>query len=181
MEQIKIDPAAVSRLPSAETLQPSNSRRALILRCQLAVFSAYRIDQFADPDGFKTQLGAILEQYPDEVITYVCDPRTGIQRRSKFPPTISEMVESCDEHRAFLEKMRKQRPAFKERQPKPLLRDRPQGYLATIFVPEGHHRYASLVAWTETVAPMWWKYGNSSDGRPGIWVSLDAWESRKVG
>jgi len=148
---------------------------ALILRCQLAVFSAYRIDQFADPDGFKTQLGAILEQYPDEVITYVCDPRTGIQRRSKFPPTISEMVEACDDHRAFLEKMRKQRPAFKERLPAPLLRERQQGCLAQVFVPEGHARYAKLVEWTETAAPMWWKYGDSSDGRRGLWVSHEAW------
>ncbi len=147
----------------------------LILRCQLAVFSAYRIDQFADPEGFKTQLGAVLEQYPDEVITYICDPRTGIQRRSKFPPTISEMVEACDEHRAFLDKLRKQRPAFKERLPAPLLRDRPAGSLAQVFVPEGHPRYTSLVDWTETAEPMWWKYGQSSDGRNGLWVSHTAW------
>lgn len=148
---------------------------ALILRCQLAVFSAYRIDQFADPDGFKTQLGAILEQYPDEVITYVCDPRTGIQRRIKWPPTISEMVEACDEHRAFLEKLRKQRPAFIERKPEALLRHRPQGYLAQVFVPEGNPRYAGLVEWTKEAEPMWWKYGQSSDGRQGLWVSHEAW------
>ncbi len=148
------------------------------MRCQLAVFSAYRIDQFADPDGFKIQLGAVLEQYPDEVITYVCDPRTGIQRRSKFPPTISEMVEACDEHRAFLEKLRKQRPAFQERKSTPLLRERPQGYMAQVFVPEGHTRYDAMVQWSENAAPMWWKFGSASDGRRGIWVSHGAWEGR---
>lgn len=142
----------------------------------MAVFASYRIDQFADPEGFKVALGAVLEQYPDEVIAYVCDPRTGIQRRSKFPPTISEMVEACDEHRAFLEKLRKQRPAFKERQPEPLLRDRPQGYLATIFVPEGHNHYEQLTEWAKDAKPMWWKYGTASDGRRGIWVSRFAWE-----
>ena len=142
----------------------------------MALFASYRIDQFADPEGFKTSLGAVLEQYPNEVITYVCDPRTGIQRRSKFPPTISEMVEACDDHREFLAKQRAHRPAFKERQPEPLLRDRPQGYLATIFVPEGHTRYASLVEWTKEAKPMWWKYGNASDGRQGLWVSRFAWE-----
>jgi hypothetical protein len=145
------------------------------LRCQLAVFSAYRIDQYAEPDSFKTSLGAVLEQYPDEVITYVCDPRTGIQRRNKFPPTISELVEACDEHREFLAKMRKSRPVFQERLPEPLLRHRPQGYLAQVFVPEGHPRYSRLVKWTETAAPMWWKYGQSSDGRMGLWVSHEAW------
>jgi hypothetical protein len=147
------------------------------LRCQLAVFSAYRIDQYAEPESFKTSLGAVLEQYPDEVITYVCDPRTGIQRRSKWPPTISEIVESCDEHREFLIKMRKARPVFQDRLPAPLLRDRPQGCLATIFVPEGHHRYAKLVEWTKEAKPMWWKYGKASDGRVGLWVSRFAWEA----
>jgi len=146
------------------------------LRCQAAVFSAYRIDQFADPEGFKNSLGAVLEGYPDEVMIYVCDPRTGIQRTKTFPPSIAEIVSACDNHRAFLEKLRKQRPAFKERQPEPLLRDRPQGYLATIFVPEGHPRYAHLEEWAKDAKPMWWKYGTASDGRKGLWVSRFAWE-----
>jgi hypothetical protein len=144
----------------------------------LAVFSAYRIDQFADPDGFKNQLGVVLEQYPDEVITYVCDPRTGIQRRLKWPPTISEIVEACDEHREFLKKLQKPRPAFKERPPVRLLHERPQGYLATIFVPEGHVRYAKLVEWTKEARPVWWKFGVSSDNRKGLWVSRGAWEGK---
>lgn len=117
-----------------------------------------------------------MEQYSDEVIKYVCDPRTGIQRRSKWPPTISEMVEDCDEHRAFLEKLRKQRPTFKERESEPLLRDRPQGYRATIFVPEGHRRYDYLVEWAKDAKPIWWKYGKSSDGRQGIWVAQFAFD-----
>lgn len=142
----------------------------------MALFASYRVDQFADTEVFKTSLGAVLEQYPNEVITYVCDPRTGIQRRSKFPPAISEIVEACDDHRAFLEKQRAQRPAFKERRPEPLLRDRPQGYLASIFVPEGHPRYAKLEEWAKDAKPIWWKYGKSSDNRAGLWVSRNAWE-----
>ncbi len=123
-------------------------------------------------------LGAVLEQFPDEVITYVSDPRTGIQRRSKWPPTISEVVEACEEHQAFLEKARKPRPVFMERKSEPLLIDRPQGYRATIFVPEGHVRYEKLVAWTKEARPIWWKFGVSSDNRKGLWVSLGAWEGK---
>lgn len=141
------------------------------------MFSAYRMDQFADPEGFKNSLGAVLEGYPDEVMIYVCDPRTGIQRRSKWPPTISEMVEACDEHRAFLEKLRKQRPAFQERKPEPLLRERPQGYMAQVFVPEGHQRYAALCERAKNSAPIWWKYGKSSEGVVGIWVSHNFWNN----
>jgi len=142
------------------------------------VFGSYRIDQFADPEGFKNGLGAVLEGYPDEVITYVCDPRTGIQRRSKFPPTISEIVEACDEHREFLAKQREPRPSFKERAPALRFCDRPPGYLAKMFVPEGHHRYAGLVEWAKEAKPVLFKFGRSSDNRPGIWISLGVWEGK---
>lgn len=66
------------------------------------LFSAYRTDQYADPDGFLTSLGAVLEQYPNEVIIYVTDPRTGVQRGQKWPPTIAEIVEACDNRAAEL-------------------------------------------------------------------------------
>lgn len=145
------------------------------MRCQLAVFSAYRADQYSDPDSFKISLGAVLEQYPNEVITYVCDPRAGIQRRSKWPPTISEMVEACDDHREFLARQRAPRPSFSERKPPPLLQAWPQGCMAQVFVPEGHARYASLCERAENSNPIWWKYGKASDGRQGIWVSHHFW------
>lgn len=74
------------------------------MRCQLALFSAYRIDQYGDPEGFKTSMGAVLEQYPNDVIVYVCDPRTGVQRSCKFPPTISEIVQACDARVADLKR-----------------------------------------------------------------------------
>jgi len=47
----------------------------------------------------------VLEQYPNDVIVYVTDPRTGIQRRCKWPPTISEIVEECDSRVAHLATM----------------------------------------------------------------------------
>ena len=50
-------------------------------------------------------LGIVLEGYPDEVIVYVTDPKTGIQRKSKWPPTISEIVEACDEHSSYLRRV----------------------------------------------------------------------------
>jgi hypothetical protein len=62
------------------------------------IFSAYRKDEYADPDGFVMQLGAVLERYSDNVIATVCSPYTGIQRRLKTrPPNIGEVVEACDE------------------------------------------------------------------------------------
>lgn len=72
------------------------------MRCQRVLFSAYRTDQYADPDGFLTSLGAVLEQYPNEVVIYVTDPRTGVQRGQKFPPTIAEIVTACEDRAAYL-------------------------------------------------------------------------------
>lgn len=128
-------------------------------------------------------LGAVLEQFPDAVVIYITDPRTGIQRRSKWPPTISEVIEACEDHQGHLEKLRNYRPLSTARLPAPLLRDRSPGDGASIFIPEGHGRYTPLVAWSETADRFWWKFGKSSDGRRGIWVSLDAWEkgSRSIG
>lgn len=122
-----------------------------------------------------TSLGAVLEQFPDEVIIYITDPRTGIQRRSKWPPTISEVIEAGELHQEHLIRLRAPRRDAAKRLPEPLLRDRPAGSLAQVFVPEGHPRYAKLIKWTETAQAMWWKFGQSSDGRMGLWVSHEAW------
>jgi hypothetical protein len=158
-------------LPSSSKADPATVSKAIQL-----LYSAYRRDDFADPEGFVAQLGVILSDFPEEVVTYVTGPKTGLQRRSKWPPTISEVLEACEDHLLHLERVRKQRPAVvAQRLPPPALGQ--QGSLASIFVPEGHVRYAGLVAWTETAEPMFWKFGKSSDGdKQGIWISLDAWE-----
>jgi len=151
---------------------------ALILRCQKVLFSSYRADQYADAEGFMNSLGAVLEEFPDEVIVHVTDPRTGIQRRSKWPPTISEVIEACEQYQDHLARMRSPKVKFIERDV-PRHRDLPPGSLAQVFVPEGHQRYDAMVKWSQTADKVWWKFGKSSDGRPGIWVSHDAvWGNR---
>lgn len=47
----------------------------------------------------------VLEQYPDDVVIYITDPRTGVQRHAKWPPTISEVIAACDERIAYKERM----------------------------------------------------------------------------
>lgn len=90
MEKLK---AEASLPPSTER---SNSRKTLILQRQRILFSAYRNDQYSDPEGYVASLGMVLEQYPNDVIVYVTDPRTGVQRDLKWPPTIAEIVDACD-------------------------------------------------------------------------------------
>ena len=80
-----------------------------MLRCQRIIFSAYRTDQFNDPEGYMASLGAVFEQYPIDVVVWVTDPRTGVQRGCKWPPTIAEIVAACEARVADLERERRYR------------------------------------------------------------------------
>lgn len=82
-----------------------------------------------------------MEGFPDEVIKYVCDPRTGLQRRMKWPPTISEVVDACEEHEQHLKRVRTARPLQQLSKPY----DRPSPNLGKIFVANDHPGYARLV------------------------------------
>lgn len=102
----KLNPAAaVSSQSSTENSQKSAARKTLILQRQRILFSSYRLDQYDDPESYMASLGMVFEGYSDEVICYVTAPQTGIQRRVKWPPTISEIVEACDAHVEHLAKM----------------------------------------------------------------------------
>lgn len=71
-------------------------RSAWVTKAARRIFSAYRKDDFADPEGFLEQLLTVLEKYDDATITWATSPITGIQRECKFPPSIAELVEFCD-------------------------------------------------------------------------------------
>lgn len=68
----------------------------VVKQCMKILFSAYRIGDFSDPDGFLAQLGVVLERYPEWVVRRITDPRTGIQTKSRFPPAIAEVVSACE-------------------------------------------------------------------------------------
>ena len=177
MERINLGHiAGPSSTSATKSLPVSKQRMALIVRCTKQLFSAYRADQFADAEGFVKSIGEVLRDFPDEVIEHVTSPRTGIQRRLKWPPSISEVVEACEQHQDYLARLRQPRRDPVPRVLPQLLRDRPDGSLAQAFVPEGHARYESLCKWAEKADRIWWRYGKSSDGRSGIWVSLRAFE-----
>jgi hypothetical protein len=96
MEKFK-GPGAVSSTPSTQSSQ-GQSKKTLVLQGMKILFSAYRIDQYSDPDGFKLNVGLVLEQYPAETIRFVTDPRTGVQRRHDWPPSVKNVVDACDQH-----------------------------------------------------------------------------------
>jgi hypothetical protein len=81
--------------PSTEKLR--NSKQLLILKCLAVLFGSYRVDQFSDTKMFQESASRVLAQYPNDIIKYVTDPLTGLQRKHKFVPSIAEIIEACDE------------------------------------------------------------------------------------
>lgn len=176
MEKLKFDPEA-SRTSRGDTQSNSNASPGTVSRGIQALFSAYRSADFADAEGFVVQLGSILTEFSDEVVMYVTSPKTGIQRRSKWPPTISEVLEACEQHQDYLRKVSQpRRPPIANRLAPPSLINRPQGALANVHVPESSPRYERLVEWTKTAEPYLWKFGPSSEGELGLWVALSIWQ-----
>jgi hypothetical protein len=120
----------------SDTSSDSQAKAQLVARQIRVLLSAYRRDDFADPDGFVAQLGMILEQYPDDVIIYVTHPLTGIQRRIKFPPNIPEVVEACDDRVRHLEIMARPKVSL-NREPLPLRRHEPGTDYFSMFAQYG--------------------------------------------
>lgn len=115
------------------------------------------------------QLGVVLEMYEDEVIRRVGDPRTGIQRRIKFPPSIAEVVEACEAEAASIA-TKKRYAAMPTPKPRALIEGPriPQNrgnVLVGPFTPQ----YAAMVERARTGDPLDSRYDEK--GR-GIWVPI---------
>lgn len=95
MQQIGQQTVGTQPLLLSEKSVPKLNAAAITQRIEM-LLSAYRRDDYADPEKFVAQLGVVLSGYDADVVEYVTDPRTGIQRTNKWPPSIQEVVEACD-------------------------------------------------------------------------------------
>lgn len=151
--------------------QKNPSRSAWISEKSRLIFSGYRRDEFADPEGFLAQLGMIFERYPDEIVSAVSSPFTGIQRRYKIPPSLAAIVESCDEEVARTERIRR----FSEmrtapREPRPVDPDARANLLVTFAAPD----YPQMAEWSQHH-----KEESRFDPR-GVWVPLHIYTDRNT-
>ena len=175
MDRIRLNPDQYRQSRGA-TPSSSKARPTTISRGIQALFSAYRSADFADPEGFVAQLGTVLSEFSEEVVVYVTSPRTGLQRRSKWPPTLSEVLEACEEHQDYLRRVQTTKPVNLAQIAPPSTGSRAGGYWANVHVPELHARYARLAEWTKTVDEKFWRFGPNSNGEPGVWVPLNVWQ-----
>lgn len=61
------------------------------------LFGSYRKGQADDPEVYVASISAVLSEYPPDVVEFVTDPRTGIQKRKKWLPDVPEVVEACED------------------------------------------------------------------------------------
>lgn len=68
------------------------------------LLSAYPTNDFDDPKAALASFIEVLSGYSDVIVQHVTSNKTGIQRRSKFPPRIAELVAACDEAASIIER-----------------------------------------------------------------------------
>ena len=153
--------------PSWTRLNEASTRTKFIKQAALAIFSAYRRDDFANPEVFLVELGVVLEEYPNEVIAHVASPRTGIVRTAKFVPSLAEIITACDEEVARQDRIKRYAvlPKFQR-----LSYERPreqQGRRANVLVRPEAPQYAAMVELSKTLPIEDWR-----EDRDGIWIGL---------
>lgn len=98
--EIKISqPQPIACNQAASPSRPSLADFA-VSRAKMLV-GLYRRQEVTDPEIYVAGLAAVLAEYPEAVIEFVTDPRTGIARRLKWLPSIAEVAEACDREKTF--------------------------------------------------------------------------------
>lgn len=99
-------PASMAR---QEELNSYAAERARLL------FGCYRTGDANDPETYVAAITAILARYPEQVITEVTHPATGLPKKKGWLPTVKEVSDACDEavefsinHQARLKRIQEQ-------------------------------------------------------------------------
>ena len=173
-------------LPLIDYSEPGSSsnqnREQQCLQAARQIFSCYRRDDAADPDGYVASVAAVLSEYPPAIVDLVADPRTGIGRRNKFLPNTAEIAADCDKISAKIaadyaniafQKRRAATPKYI-----PVVITDPN-----LFVPSDVKGYDEMVALTAGEVEDRYRYEKGHlclDGakRDGIWIPANWWFER---
>jgi hypothetical protein len=88
--------ASSQNLPSSMARQEASTTYAAI-RAKI-LLGCYRTGEANDPETYVAAIAAILARYPQEVITAVTHPATGLPSKKGWLPTVKEVADACDEH-----------------------------------------------------------------------------------
>lgn len=85
---------SVEKLPASTAQQErltsyAAERARLLLGC-------YRTGEANDPETYVAAIGAVLSRYPEQVITEVTHPVTGLPKDKNWLPTVKEVHDACE-------------------------------------------------------------------------------------
>src|SRR6185437_886864 len=94
-ESFRLLTISVEKLPASMARQEAISNYAAA-RARL-LLGCYRTGDANDPETYVAALTAILARYPEEVITAVTHPATGLPSMKSWLPTVKEVTDACND------------------------------------------------------------------------------------
>lgn len=99
---ISVEKLPASMAQAEATASYAAERAKLLLGC-------YRTGDANDPATYVAAIAATLAHYPEDIITRVTHPVTGLPSRNKWLPSVNEVREACDDAiEPIVEKQRRQ-------------------------------------------------------------------------
>lgn len=160
-----------------------NSSTAVPAAAAMQILGFYDSIPATDKKAFTAGFVEMLSIYPQAVLDRARSPSRGLAAYVAYPnlAKFRELLEQW--HADHIDDLRRRGMLRQQRAdslrlcPPPDTGRAPvQGELANVHIYDSHPRYATLVIWTKTADPRLWKFGQSSDGRDGIWIPLDVWQ-----
>lgn len=89
-------------------LASENARQRQIYASSRAalMFGCYRKAEASDPEIYAAATASVLSEYPEEVIDFITDPRTGLPSTSQWLPSVYEVRMACKERADHLAKIK---------------------------------------------------------------------------
>ena len=174
MESAQFSTQRETSSTSSEMCPPQTAaQRAALL------FGCYRRGDANDPDTYSAAVAAVLSRFPQHVVEYVTDPRTGLAGTYEWLPSVAEVKKACTERQAYLDRLDDYDRRFGDRKPV-TTRLLPPAYSlagsrANVFVHADAPQYPRACELAAGADPPDWKHDEA--GRPGIWIALHLFEA----
>lgn len=116
-----------------------------------AMYACYRSDGAANPEMFLAAAASILADFPEDVILYVTDPRTGLPGKIKWPPQPAEVREACLDRANYLARLdeREERLARQRAEEKKFLDAKPAHPIERVNLILERHGFSPVNSVTE--------------------------------
>lgn len=98
------------RVESAKLAIVQETSPSFALRAAKQLVGSFPHARPPEPEIYAGALGATLAQYPLAVVQECVDPRGGLARKLRFPPTVADVVEWCDSRLAYYRAMATYQP-----------------------------------------------------------------------